>query len=105
MHVIVRPVRPVRPVGFHSLATVSRKEGIIHLLLPYRRQRAMTRAKDRVVRQGENVFAIGLKRIRIRNAASTHRARKHGVADYGDAIWQPGYDVSDPAAGMAFGLT
>src|SRR5206468_9645714 len=75
----------------------------MHLLLAHRRERSMSRAKDRVIVEGEDLFAIVFQRVSVGNPAAAHRSSKHGISDDGNGPGQSVHDVSDAAARMAAG--
>src|SRR5690349_17259171 len=58
-----------------------REERIMQLLLTDCGERPMSRAKDGIVRKGEDFFAIVLQRVGVGHEASAHRPGEQGVAD------------------------
>src|SRR2546423_2999581 len=77
----------------------------MRLLLPHASQRAVTRTKDRVIRQGKNIFAVGLESVGIGNAATTHRTGEHRMAHDCNPVRQSQYDIGNSTTGMTFGLS
>jgi len=70
---------------------------------PDRLERAVAGAKNRIVRQGQNILAIGSQCIGVGNAPPPIRTGKHGVPNYPRCVWQPRNNIRDPPAGMSAG--
>lgn len=61
----------------------------------------MARAKNRIIRQCQNLFAVVPHRVWIRNCAAAHGTGEHRIANYRNSIGQSGHHVGNAAARMA----
>ncbi|NDE94599.1 MAG: hypothetical protein EB036_14670, partial [Betaproteobacteria bacterium] len=85
------------------MAGLAAEERVVVFFLADGGEGAVSRANNRLIRQGHQTGAAGFQSFRIADHAPAHGTGEKSVADNGQRLGKTGDDIRDAAPGVAAG--